>query len=515
MVVFHDSFSPSAIPTSRKRRYSPHSSPPPADDAAHTSSKKRKICHPTSPPPEFWDNLTRKSQIPLTTNALQELNRRNTQRERRNVAPLPPLRRSCRLAARPARFASHGGPDSRDLRGYRMPTGLGNEMRSSTPSSLGRRKRGSQSPEKSSGTPNTTTTKSTGPYDRAYLQHHVDNGFLPDGYEYPDGRALSEAENIEEFRQFISQARASLSPSRFSGDDFRCFKRANNHATKERQVMTTVMPIIEGAVGDTKCVAGEIPFTNLDHLTDGTLAAANPDRYYGARPEQLRGTVRAQLSGRIIPSTQEDLPIAPNFFVEVKGPDGSAAVAERQLLNVMALGERGQCDLHSFRCSKPMYKNQAHTIGCTYQAGQLKMYATHVVDPSEPGAQPVFVMTQVDSWSLTGNPKSCREGIAAYRNARDWAKKERDQGIEQANHRAADRNLDDLGLSVLSEASAAETAELTSQTTLTNHGSNALSIHGSDTSEDELSLDHRPPDKRNTVPGKILTTRPNRSLRES
>jgi hypothetical protein len=45
--------------------------------------------------------------------------------------------------------------------------------------------------------------------------------------------------------------------------------------------------MIEGNVGDRKCAARQVPFTNLDHLTDGTLVPGNPDLYYGARPEQL------------------------------------------------------------------------------------------------------------------------------------------------------------------------------------------------------------------------------------
>jgi hypothetical protein len=49
-----------------------------------------------------------------------------------------------------------------------------------------------------------------------------------------------------------------------------------------------------------------IPFTNLDHLMDGTLVPGNPDIYYGTRPEQLTRRVRNELSGHIIPSTQED-----------------------------------------------------------------------------------------------------------------------------------------------------------------------------------------------------------------
>ena len=67
-----------------------------------------------------------------------------------------------------------------------------------------------------------------------------------------------------------------------------------------------MIPIIEGDIRDAKCVAGGIPFTNLDHLTDGTLVPGNPDIYYGARPEQLARRVRNELSGHIIPSTQED-----------------------------------------------------------------------------------------------------------------------------------------------------------------------------------------------------------------
>jgi hypothetical protein len=63
---------------------------------------------------------------------------------------------------------------------------------------------------------------------------------------------------------------------------------------------------------------------------DSTLVPGNPDIYYGTRPEQLNRRVRDELSGHIIPSTQDDLPITPNFFLAAKGPDGSLTVAGRQ-----------------------------------------------------------------------------------------------------------------------------------------------------------------------------------------
>ncbi len=41
-------------------------------------------------------------------------------------------------------------------------------------------------------------------------------------------------------------------------------------------------------------------------------------------------------------------------------------------------------------------------------------------------------MTQVESWSLIGNPDKFREGVAAFRNARDWAREQRDAFIRAA-----------------------------------------------------------------------------------
>jgi hypothetical protein len=44
----------------------------------HTNpGKQQRYAHPDIPPPAFWDNL---STIPLTKNALRELERRNEQR---------------------------------------------------------------------------------------------------------------------------------------------------------------------------------------------------------------------------------------------------------------------------------------------------------------------------------------------------------------------------------------------------------------------------------------------------
>jgi len=376
-------------------------------------------------------------------------------------------------------------------------------MSSSQSSSRGR-KRGSTSTLNTEPTTKTTTTKSTGPYDRAFQQHLIDGGVYPDEYEYPDGRVPAKPDNWENINRRLSQPRPSLSPSQFSDGEFRRFKRADAHAFKEKQVTESVIPVIEGKNKDAKCISGGIPFTNLDHLTDETLAPGNPDRYYGARPEQLDRRIRADLSGHIIPSTQHDLPILPNYFLEAKGPDGSLAVAGRQASYDGALGARGMQSLKSYGQDEPFYDNHACTITSIYHGGTLKMYTSHPSQPTSRGGRPEYYMTQLNTWGMTGNRETFRQGATAYRNARDWAKEQRDKVIKRANDRANDSQTGAPAVdssfgpvsSFASEASLEEpyTIEPLSQEsqTLLNEDSNTTAnSQESETSTDEPVLDHR------------------------
>ncbi|EQL29971.1 hypothetical protein BDFG_07459 [Blastomyces dermatitidis ATCC 26199] len=149
---------------------------------------------------------------------------------------------------------------------------------------------------------------------------------------------------------------------------------------------------------DPKCVGGDYSFRNLTSLTDGTLAAAKPDHFYGACPEQLNHQIRVDLSHHIVP---DDLPMAPNFVFEAKGPDGSLAVATRQACYDGALGARGMHALQSYQQGEPTYDNNAYTLTSTYHGGQLKLYTTHVSKSDNPDSHPEYFMTQLRSFALT------------------------------------------------------------------------------------------------------------------
>ena len=210
--------------------------------------------------------------------------------------------------------------------------------------------------------------------------------------------------------------------------------QADADAFKEKQVVSSVIPKIEGKLKDGKCVAGGIPLTNLEQLTDGPFAPGNTDHFYGARPEQLQRTVRDELHHQIIPSTQHELPMAPNFFLAVKGPDGSAAVMKKQACYDGALGSRGMHALQVYG-KIPTYDNCAYTFTSTYHDGTLKMFTSHPVEPKA-GEPPRYYMHQIDCFAMTGNRDVFRKGATLYRNAREEAEKMRNAFIDAANERA-------------------------------------------------------------------------------
>jgi hypothetical protein len=333
----------------------------------------------------------------------------------------------------------------------------------------------------------------------------IDNGIYPHGYRYSDGRVPPKPDNWDQFGQMLAQPQPSLSPSRFGDAEFDDFVQADADAGKEQQVCESVLPYIKGRVADGRFRSGGVPFNNLEDLTDRLLTQGKPDVYYSARPEQLDRGVRDALSRHIIPSTQDDLPVAPNFFLEVKGPDGSLVVAGRQACYNGALGARGMHSLQTHGQAETSYDSNAYTITNIYHGGTLKIYTTHIEPPRTAGGRSETCMHQLNGYNLTGNIGNFRAGAIAYRNARDYAKTERDSAILQANERlaqvqaetAADEENASLALSLVTALDTEETYTLTqdSGTSFDEDGHAARLCHESDSSLDELA-DYALPAKR-------------------
>lgn len=221
--------------------------------------------------------------------------------------------------------------------------------------------------------------------------------------------------------------------------------------------------------------------SNLAPLTDGSIPPGNPDRAYGAPASDLDRSVRLELDELVVPTREKNF-ICPNFIVHVKSNKGDATVAMAQAAYDGALAARGMQALWDFgggpdmasgiqtprgdtgdstaalgvrsdgvTDSSPGHEDRARvarvarTITCTWTTGVLKMYATYCeVNPNpgegalstslEPGF-PKYVPSSIGSWIMTDKENQFRDGLAAYRNGLDWAKRQRDMVISRANAR--------------------------------------------------------------------------------
>ena len=261
----------------------------------------------------------------------------------------------------------------------------------------------------------------------------------PEGYDYSDDRQTPEPGNLDGVYQRLPQSRPSLSPSRFTTSNFRDLKRKNNRVIDEGEVMRDVLPII--------CGNSDIPnkqnllFTRLDPIANNTTVDAKPDFYDGARLQDIDPQVRQDLGSYIIPTGHRTAPVAPNFFMEAKAPKGGADVAKRQACYDGALGARAMHKLQSYK-TEPVYDSKAYTVTSTYHAGtgSLKLYTTHPTQAEDGSTE--YHMTQYKGWDLTSDPETFRQGATAFRNARDWAKEQRDRFISAANERARSINAE-------------------------------------------------------------------------
>lgn len=381
-------------------------------------------------PPSFWDNLSKVSLTPL---ALRELHRRNKLKSpSTTAAPAAVFSRDL------GRFARRGGPDLGLLRGVspislfqvladdaKFPApnkslAFMDSSSSSTPSPSRRTQSGIVRNGKSSA------------YGKDFERHLGDHGV------YLNNR-ISKPAKAQEIQSRLARKRASLSPSRLSEHAFESFQRKNEDIVFESDAMATLIPLI--------CGNADIPnkhnalFTELRHITNEKAVKPKPDFFDGARLQDLSQDLRndQNLQSTVIPTKHPGVPVAPNFFLEAKGPDGNASVAQRQACFDGTHGARTMHALQNFGQPRPAYDGNAYAYSSTYNAGTgtLQLYAHHATVPSIADGRPEYHMTQLKAYALTNDRETFIQGASAFRNARDLAKRHRNDFIEAANARAA------------------------------------------------------------------------------
>ncbi|UNI14801.1 hypothetical protein JDV02_001396 [Purpureocillium takamizusanense] len=79
----------------------------------------------------------------------------------------------------------------------------------------------------------------------------------------------------------------------------------------------------------------------------------------------------------------------------------------------------------------------AYTYSSTYHDGTLKLYAHQVQASASSGGRPEYHMTKIRGFDMTDSRDTFVAGATAFRNARDLAKRHRDNLIQAANAKIA------------------------------------------------------------------------------
>ncbi|EFZ01142.2 hypothetical protein MAA_03738 [Metarhizium robertsii ARSEF 23] len=254
-------------------------------------------------------------------------------------------------------------------------------------------------------------------YGKDFQQHLAD-------YNVHVNNWHSKALNATEMQSELAHERASLSPSQFSESDFEEFRRKNEDPALESEVIPSVLPILCG--NSSIHNKQNVLFTELEPITSLGAIQPKPDFFDGARLGDLDQNIRNNESilSAAIPTKHPNVPVVPNFFLEVQGPDGNASVAQQQACYDGAHGTRAIHALQNYKETELIYDGNAYTYSSTYYAGTgtLQLYAHHVTAPATVNERPQYHMTQIDGWQMTGNINSFRRGVTAFRNARDSAR---------------------------------------------------------------------------------------------
>ncbi|KAI0096279.1 hypothetical protein GGR51DRAFT_543860 [Nemania sp. FL0031] len=413
-----------AWPQIRKRARASDGAPD-GDQPATKRIKSKDHRHRASNyPPEFWDNL---SKVSLSRLALRELDRRNGIR----LATNPKIEEDV-YSEDLARFARHGGPDLRHLRGFA-------ELQPNTMPS----KRSPTASQSSGNTPDTDETRAdsrekrlspsaSGPeFERHLYDHRI---YVPEN-EFLDNLETPEPSNLDEIRRSLSATRASLSPSRIPSSEFRDFKRKVFEAKLEADIVMNIVPDLCGNAAIPSRV--NTLFTELEPITDEKATRPKPDFFDGVRLQDIDKTIQRDehMCKMIIPTKYPTYPVAPNMFLELKGWKGCPSTVMVQACYVGAYGARAMHALQNYGKEEPIYDNKAYTFSATYHGpnAMLCLYAHHLMAPTTPGERPTYHMTCVGTYVMRWDRETYAAGTTAFRNARELAMRCRKNFVEAAN----------------------------------------------------------------------------------
>lgn len=238
--------------------------------------------------------------------------------------------------------------------------------------------------------------------------------------------------NYDQLCDRLAQSREGLSPTQFTQTDYEKFLAAVDNAHDEMQVMMYVLSALTGPT--TYPSTANRLCNNWAPLTSAKLVIPKPDYFEGELQKSDDAVLLKTLNDLIVPSTCSDAPLLPNFLVEVKSPQGSIAVARRQVVYIGAFCARSMHHLQAYG-GEEIYDGNAYTLSSTYTFGRLEIFAHHITQSDGPNKQPCYQTVSLCVAALDQDIHSFRKGVTAFRNARDLARGYRETFLADAHAR--------------------------------------------------------------------------------
>lgn len=262
-------------------------------------------------------------------------------------------------------------------------------------------------------------TRKSNVYDANFARLLLDLGALVDFI------AL-DVEPPSNFNEIVDILKGTLVP--VSTINYKSFQVKKVKAYGETKTVVSLLPLLLGE-DDHFASDHDRAFTNIIPLVGG-IVTCKPDLYDGLCPSKVDPWLRKDLDSLIVPSRQSMAPIAPNFFLEMKGQDGSFAVAGRQAWHDGIVGARA---MQAIRCYdlETTLDHKAYSLSASFYDTTIKIYSTH---PILRDGKVFYNTVQVFS-CLMDNDVTFHQGVSALRNARVWAEDKRISLISEANAR--------------------------------------------------------------------------------
>ncbi|KAK0658330.1 hypothetical protein QBC41DRAFT_238009 [Cercophora samala] len=266
----------------------------------------------------------------------------------------------------------------------------------------------------------------------------------------------------------------SLEPSSFPVEAFHNFVRRHGEPTADDRLLPDgVLDTIAGHSPAFPPNNLHVPFNAMKPLNNISDVLPAPYAFDGVRAEEVEHIIRDREENFLLATKRYEVPVAPNFFLEVGGGGGGYKGGEKGGLSqsgsgrgtgtgvvVAAAGVDGACG------ARGMYvvKNYGGRDGCgrgegrggdrgegeglafsgTYSEEEegrggrvLRLFVHHV--QGEGGREGVdglrYYMTELGRWEMTGGYEEFLRGARAFRNLRVWAGEVRLGVVEEGNSR--------------------------------------------------------------------------------